>query len=112
MRPTVVVTPRGEERVRSGHPWIYRADVAAVRAEAGDVVLVQGARRRAVGLALYSSQSQIAVRMLSREDSGDAAAVEALVRQRIAAAAEFRRSLEIDATACRVVHGEADLLPS
>jgi len=34
------------------------------------------------------------------------------VRRRIEAAVEFRDSLEIEATAYRLVHGEADLLPS
>ena len=110
MIPTVVITPRGEERLRSGHPWIYRADVTDVRAEPGDVVAVRSARSRALGLALYSSRSQIAIRMLAFGHGEPA--VDALVRQRIDTAIAFRRSLAIDATACRLVHGEADLLPS
>jgi 23S rRNA (cytosine1962-C5)-methyltransferase len=44
--------------------------------------------------------------------SGDAPTDTALVRQRIDAAIAFRESLGIDATAYRLVHGEADLLPS
>ena len=43
---------------------------------------------------------------------GEAPADEALVRRRIEAAIAFRESLAIDATAYRLVHGEADLLPS
>ena len=112
MQPTVVITPRGEERVRSGHPWVYRSDLVDVRAEPGDVVLVRGARGRPIGVALYSSQSQIAIRMLAQDHGGDAPAIEGLLRRRIEAAAEFRQSLAIDATAYRLVHGEADLLPS
>jgi 23S rRNA (cytosine1962-C5)-methyltransferase len=42
------------------------------------------------------------------EQPGDAA----LVRRRIEMAIAFRESLAIDATAYRLVHGEADLLPS
>jgi len=38
MVPVVVVSARGEERLRSGHPWIYRTDVAVARAGAGDIV--------------------------------------------------------------------------
>src|SRR5262249_32462504 len=34
------------------------------------------------------------------------------LRSRIEAALEFRRSLQVDTTALRLVHGEADLLPS
>ncbi len=109
MNPVVVVSPRGEERLRSGHPWIYRADVADVRAEAGEIVQVRSARGKTLGSALFSDQSQITLRMLSY---GDQAADEALVRRRIETAIAFRESLALDATAYRIVHGEADLLPS
>ena len=112
MIPTVVISARGEERLRSGHPWIYRADVAEVRAAAGDVVLVRGPRGRALGRALYSTRSQIAIRLIAHgHDDGDAS-LSALVGRRIEAAIAFRQSLKIDATAYRLFHGEADLLPS
>ena len=109
MMPTVTISARGEDRLRSGHPWIYRADVADVRASGGDRVLVRGPRGRPLGQALFSDRSQIAIRMLAY---GEQAADEALIRQRIEAAIAFRQSLAIDATAYRIVHGEADLLPS
>jgi 23S rRNA (cytosine1962-C5)-methyltransferase len=109
MAPTVVISARGEERLRSGHPWIYRADVANVRAAAGDLVQIRGPRGRTLGSALYSDRSQIALRMLSY---GDAPGDEALIRRRLEAAIAFRTSLALDATAFRLVHGEADLLPS
>jgi 23S rRNA (cytosine1962-C5)-methyltransferase len=109
MNPTVVISARGEERLRSGHPWIYRADLANVRAEAGDVVQIRSPRGRTVASALFSDRSQIALRILSY---GDAPADEALIRRRLEAAIAFRASLRIDATAYRLVHGEADLLPS
>jgi 23S rRNA (cytosine1962-C5)-methyltransferase len=48
--------------------------------------------------------------MLTRGD--DAPADDALIRRRILAALTFRKTLAIDASACRLVHGEADLLPS
>jgi len=108
MPPTVVISSRGEERLRSGHPWIYRADVANVRAEAGDVVQVRSPRGRTLGSAFYSDRSQIAVRMLSY---GDTQGDERLIRRRIESALAFRTSLGIDATAYRLIHGEADLLP-
>jgi 23S rRNA (cytosine1962-C5)-methyltransferase len=110
--PTAVISARGEERLRGGHPWIYRGDLADVRAEPGDVVVVRSARRGTLGLALYSSRSQIALRMLARGPVDLYPAVEEILRQRIEAATGFRESLDIDATACRLIHGEADLLPS
>jgi len=109
MLPVVVISARGEERLRSGHPWIYRTDVADARAGAGDIVQVRNARGRALGSALFSDRSQITLRMLSY---GDALADEALLRRRIEAAIAFRETLAIDATAYRLVHGEGDLLPS
>jgi len=111
MPPTVVITSRGEARVRDGHPWVYRSDVADVRADGGDVVVVRGARGRPLGLAMFSSESQIAIRILARGVT-EAADIDALLERRIDAAIAFRQSLDIDATAYRLIHGEADLLPS
>ena len=107
--PTVVISARGEDRARSGHPWIYRTDVAEVRAQAGDTVVVLSPRGRIVGHALFSDKSQISLRLLTM---GEAPAGLDLWRARLAAAIAFRQQLGIDATAFRLVHGEADLMPS
>ena len=107
--PKVVISGRGEDRVRSGHPWIYRTDVVDALAAGGDTVVVHNPRGRIVGRALFSDRSQIALRMLT---VGEAPAGLDLWRTRLSAAIAFRRSLGIDATACRLVHGEGDLLPS
>jgi len=107
--PIVVISPRGEERLRSGHPWIYRSDVLDAAAGAGDVVVVRGSRGRVLGQALFSTRSQIAIRMLTY---GERAFDDAVLRSRLQAAIDFRRALTLDATAYRLVHGEADLLPS
>ena len=107
--PTVTVSRRAEERVHSGHPWIYKSDVAEASASPGETVRVIGPRGRPLGEALYSSRSEISLRMLTR---GDVRADRALWRARLQHAIEFRRTLHIDATAYRLVHGEADLMPS
>ena len=109
MSSTVTISARGEQRVRAGHPWIYRADVVDVSATAGDIVEVIGPRRRRIGDALFSDRSQISIRMLT---VGDVAADQSLLRARLERAIRFRESLHLDATAYRLVHGEADLLPS
>jgi 23S rRNA (cytosine1962-C5)-methyltransferase len=106
---SVTISARGQARTEAGHPWIYRSDVTGVHAAAGDLVTVYGPRRRPIGQALYSDRSQIALRMLTR---GDAVADDTWIRRRIEAALAFRRTLGIDATAFRLIHGEADLLPS
>src|SRR6266508_38020 len=112
MIPFVVLSKRGEERLHSGHPWIYRADVADARAAGCDVVLVRGPRGRPLGRALFSDRSQISLRLLTYGAAETEVDVAALLRSRIEAAIAFRQSLAIDATAYRLVHGEGDLLPS
>jgi 23S rRNA (cytosine1962-C5)-methyltransferase len=107
--PAVVISRRGEERIRRGHPWIYRSDVLSATAAPGDLVAVVGGRDRRLGEALWSARSQIALRMMS---VGDDAPGESVWRHRLAAAIAFRDLLHIDATTYRVVHGEADRLPS
>src|SRR6185503_15685181 len=107
---TVLISARGEQRIRSGHPWIYRTDVMDVSATGGDIVEVVGPRHRRIGSALFSDRSQISIRMLTVGDT--AVADEGLLRTRIEHAIHFRQSLGLDATAYRLVHGEADLLPS
>src|SRR6185436_8358861 len=113
-KSVAILRPRGEDRVRGGHPWVYRSDIAdVVDADAGAVVEVRGPRNRFLGHALFSDQSQITIRMISRAASPDAVPIdEAFWRARLATAIQFRDSLQINATAFRLVHGEADLLPS
>jgi 23S rRNA (cytosine1962-C5)-methyltransferase len=106
---TVTISPRGEERSRTGHPWIYKSDVARAEAAGGDTVTVVGARGRAIGQALYSDRSEIALRLLTH---GAEPADAALWARRLADAIAFRQTLKIDATAYRLVHGEADRMPS
>jgi len=107
---TAILKPRGEDRVRGGHPWVYRSDIAdVVNPEPGVVVEVRGARNKMLGHALFSDQSQITIRMISRDE---APIDDAFWRARLEAAIRFRDTLQINATAFRLVHGEADLLPS
>jgi 23S rRNA (cytosine1962-C5)-methyltransferase len=70
---------------------------------------VTGSRGRTIGDALYSDRSEIAIRMVTR---GDVRADRTLWRRRLEQAIRFRESLDIDATAYRLAHGEADLMPS
>jgi 23S rRNA (cytosine1962-C5)-methyltransferase len=105
-----ILKPRGEDRVRGGHPWVYRSDIAdVVDATPGAIVQVRGPRSRLLGHALFSDQSQITIRMISRDETP---IDEAFWRARLDAAIRFRDTLQINATAFRLVHGEADLLPS
>ena len=108
--PTVTITARGIERIVSGHPWIYRADIAdAAGVDTGAIVQVVDRRWRHWGQALFSSQSQITLRLLTRERrpfDRD------FLGERIASAAAFRAQVVEGAQAYRVVASEGDLLPS
>ena len=105
----VTINRRGEDRVLSGHPWVYRSDVLEAEAEGGAIVTVRGPRGHVLGDALFSDRSEITIRMLTR---GEAPADDRLFRARLEQAIAFRESLRIDASAYRLVHGEADRLPS
>lgn len=106
---SAVLTARGTERLRLGHPWIYRSDIARAKAEPGDLVLVKSERGRPLGWALWSSESQIALRFVSTDGNVND---ETLWRDRLVTAIAYRDSLALDGTACRLVHGEADRLPA
>jgi len=108
--PAVTITSRGIDRILSGHLWIYRSDLADESgAEAGAIVRLVDHKGRYWGQALYSSTSQIALRLLTREERPFS---RAFLAERIAAAASFREQVVDGARAFRLVAGEGDLLPS
>jgi 23S rRNA (cytosine1962-C5)-methyltransferase len=104
-----VITPRGVERLRLGHLWVYRSDVRSAQADAGAVVRLSDERGNLLGRAFYSDKSQISIRLLTRED---VPIDRAFFAARIRRAATYRELVVENSDACRVVYGEADLLPS
>jgi 23S rRNA (cytosine1962-C5)-methyltransferase len=107
--PTVKISPGGAARLKTGHVWVYRSDiVSSDSAPPGSLVRVSDHRDKILGTALYSSSSQIAIRMISPDPVGD---FPALLRQRIAAAIAYRGPLVRDTEAYRIIFSEADFLP-
>src|ERR1700722_1769330 len=107
--PTVKVSPRGAARLKDGHVWVYRSDiVSADGVPPGSLISVVDHRGQPLGSALYSSSSQIAVRLISREP---VAHFPALLRQRISEAIAYREPIIHDTNAYRVIFSEADFLP-
>ncbi len=107
----ITVNQRGVIRLRAGHLWVYRSDlIPPVEAPAGALVQVRDERGRRLGSALYSSASQIAIRLLSGDEIAEAA-LPGILRERIAAAVDFRRRIARDTDSYRVIFSEADLLP-
>lgn len=107
---SVTVSRKAEARLESGHPWIYASDVLDARnAAPGDAVRVLNQRGRFLGVAHFSSSSQIRLRLLSREDR---LIDRAFFFDRLRAALDLRARLVTGSDAWRLVHGEADLLPA
>ena len=105
---SVKVSPKGAARLKAGHPWVYRSDVTADGVPPGALVRVTDVRGRFLGTALYSSSSQIAIRMIASEPVAD---LPALIGERIRAAIAYRKRFVADTNAYRVVFSEADFLP-
>jgi 23S rRNA (cytosine1962-C5)-methyltransferase len=104
-----VVSAKGAARARSGHLWIYRSDVTQKpQAESGSVVRVVDHRGRFIARAHYGKESEITLRIVSKDD------VE-ITRDfwlaRLRAGARWRERVVSDADAYRLVHAEGDLLP-
>ncbi len=106
----VTIAQRGADRLLAGHLWVYRSDIrSAETAEAGDAVRVADERGRFLGKAFYSTRSQIALRLLTRDDLP---IDRAFFASRIDAAAHFRETIVNQTQVFRVIYGESDQLPS
>jgi len=94
----------------SPHPWVYRSTSSKKRNVTRSVVRVLDQRGKFLGTALYSSSSQIAIRMVSH---GSVADLPALVAERLRAAIAYRtqNNLVTNTDAYRIVFSEADFLP-
>ena len=110
MRPIAVITKKGADRLRAGHPWVYRSDVRRPPEAPAGAVRVQDARGRPLGVALWSPASEISLRLV--DSNPDATLDDRWWRERLAAAIARREPLTREATAYRLVHGEGDGLPS
>ena len=66
--PQIAITPKGEEALTGGHPWVYEGEVTSVTGSPADGDLVDVVSRRGswLGAGFYNSRSLIRVRLLSR----------------------------------------------
>jgi len=110
IKAEAVISPAGARRLRQGHLWVYAADVVREPEDpAVPIVRVVDSAANVQGYALYSRQSQIRLRFLSRDSNPPTSQ---LFRDRLKAAVQRRAGMLGPGTACRLVFGEADLLPS
>jgi 23S rRNA (cytosine1962-C5)-methyltransferase len=107
----VIVNAHAVSRLRNGHPWIFRSDIVRTeRATPGALVQVEDERGRPQGAALYSSASQIALRMIA-PNPVEPEKYSELLRYRIRQAIAYRERVVRDADAFRVLFSEADITP-
>ena len=108
--PTYTVTPKAENTIVKGHPWVYDAEILNMEGETanGGLVDVISKKGRYLGTGFLSQQSKIRVRLISwnANDRFD----EAFWRRKLQWAWDYRKSVmdPADLDACRVIFGEAD----
>jgi 23S rRNA (cytosine1962-C5)-methyltransferase len=130
------ITRRAAERLRAGHFWVYRSDLESIRerlaaapgdarldeVQPGALVSVVDSRGIPLGTALYSSASEIALRVVSRQAGLGRAEYLGELHERVEAALRLRETLVAEAfageggaatetNACRLIFSEADALP-
>jgi 23S rRNA (cytosine1962-C5)-methyltransferase len=110
MEGSVTISRKGADRLAGGHSWIYRSDVEKTGPgiAPGDVVAIKDGRGRFLAKAFWSAKSQIALRIITRDEE---AIDEEFLAGRIDQAAKLRELVLPGVEAVRAFHGEADLLP-
>ncbi len=110
--PTLILKRGKEQRILSGHPWIYAGEVKKTRGEVtdGDVVRVVDHAGRHLGMALVNSRSKILARLYTR---GREVLDRDFLRRRLREARQFRRDfLRLGPEGgVRWVFSEGDRLP-
>ncbi len=106
----IILLPGKEKRVWTGHPWIFRSDIARAKGDPqpGDTVRVTASNGRFLAMAVYNPASQIALRVLSRRDE---VINDDFIRGRVRRAIAYRRAFA-DLRSCRLIFAESDGLPA
>lgn len=111
-----LIRGRAADRLRSGYLWVYASDIESVNLPDSSnppaLLPVADSRGLLLGTALYSPASQIALRMVSREDLNEAAWVE-LIESRLRESIDWRllKTKDEVTDSCRLCFSEADQLP-
>src|SRR5512145_1789403 len=109
--PELAVSRKGEERLRSGHLWVFGDDLRDVPTglAPGEWVRVATRAGELLGTGTLNMRSRIALRLVSR---GEASPSREFVLERIRQARDRRAAAGMDvAGALRLVYSEGDFLP-
>jgi 23S rRNA (cytosine1962-C5)-methyltransferase len=98
-------------RIENGHPWIFGNEIAETDEDVkpGDIVSVFSGEKKFIGKGFFNPQSQIAIRLLTRNE--DEMVDARFIYTRIEAAWNYRKKIGYTEN-CRLVFGEADGLPA
>jgi 23S rRNA (cytosine1962-C5)-methyltransferase len=98
-------------RIESGHPWIFGNEINTIEGDvtAGETVEVYTHDKKFVGKGYINPQSQIMVRLLTRDKAETID--EAFFLKRLQEAWDYRQKLGYTDN-CRLIFGEADYLPA
>jgi 23S rRNA (cytosine1962-C5)-methyltransferase len=104
------ITLKSTKRLTSGHLWVFSNEISHKLSdfEAGEMVEMVNAKGEYLATGYVNPHTLIAARVLSRRR---AAIDREFLHERLSTAIDFRRRLYPDLGACRIVFGEADLLP-
>jgi 23S rRNA (cytosine1962-C5)-methyltransferase len=110
MTTSVILKRRISNRVLSGHPWIFANEVHQVdgNAEPGAIADVFTIDKKFIGRGYMNPRSQILVRLLTRNRNEEINAD--FFYKRLLSAWEYRKKIGYTEN-CRLVFGEADMLP-
>jgi 23S rRNA (cytosine1962-C5)-methyltransferase len=112
--PHAVLSHRASDRLRADHLWVYATDVVDVQLfgkPVPNLLPVADERGFLLGTALYSPESQIALRLVSREFISESEWFE-LLERRLRTAIQRRKDLLTEENdSARLCFSEADELP-
>ncbi len=98
------------KKAENGRPWIYIDEINEYDGdyENGDIVEVYNHKNYFIGKGYINDRSKITIRIMTRNQNEEIN--KEFFRKRLLSAWEYRKTV-IDTSSCRLVFGEADLLP-
>ena len=107
----IVTLKKGEGRtIKAGGAWIFDNEIDTItgRFKNGEVVTVHDFDGYPMGKGFINQNSKIRIRMMTRKP--DQEIDESFLKMRVKNAWEYRKTT-VDTSSCRMIFGEADVLP-
>ncbi len=109
----VIVSKKGEERIRGNHPWVFEGNIKDFSSDIvdGEIVDVLSEKNKYLASGFYNSNSKIRVRIISR-NTNDKFDYE-FFKRRVSYAINYRLDVidKDNLNSFRVIYGESDEMP-